>query len=122
LNPRIGGREIPVGLIVTVLILMLVAVANLFTKQIATIARVSLTVVLFIVFLISERANTKKAHIRRKALEEFNLDPQQEVAGILHARPGCVLVAVRDYNRMDHLKRTGARHESGDQAARRASQ
>ena len=23
----------------------------------------------------------------------------------LHARPGCVLVAVRDYHRMDHLKR-----------------
>ena len=23
----------------------------------------------------------------------------------LHARPGCVLVAVRDYHRMEHLKR-----------------
>ncbi len=27
----------------------------------------------------------------------------------MHARPGCVLVAVRDYHRMDHLKRVLAR-------------
>ena len=36
LNFRIGGREIPVGLGVTTLVLGAVAIANLFTKQIAT--------------------------------------------------------------------------------------
>ena len=36
LNFRIGGREIPVGLGLTTLVLGAVAIANLFTKQIAT--------------------------------------------------------------------------------------
>ncbi len=106
LNPRIGGREIPVGLIATVLALMLVAVANLFTKQIATIAGVTLTVLLFGIFLISERANRRKEKMRQQGLEEFNLEPQQELAGTLRARPGSVLVAVRDFHRMAHVKRT----------------
>src|SRR5579863_9578400 len=41
-----------------------------------------------------------------KSLEEFNLVHRPKVeATTLHARPGCVLVAVRDYHRLDHLKR-----------------
>src|SRR5579863_6952219 len=41
-----------------------------------------------------------------KSLEEFNLVHQSQIDGAsVHARPGCVLVAVRDYHRMDHLKR-----------------
>ena len=40
-NIRIGGREIPVGLAATTMVLMVVAVANLFSKQIATIYGVS---------------------------------------------------------------------------------
>ena len=34
------------------------------------------------------------------------LDHQGEIdSSSLHARPGCVLVAVRDYSRMEHLKK-----------------
>jgi hypothetical protein len=41
-----------------------------------------------------------------KGLEEFNLEMQPEIsADTVNARPGCVLVAVRDYSRMSHLKR-----------------
>src|SRR5262249_2228279 len=37
-------------------------------------------------------------------LEEFNLVHEPEITDTsLHARPGCVLVAVRDYNNMAHL-------------------
>ncbi|HZT30167.1 MAG TPA: APC family permease [Bryobacteraceae bacterium] len=103
LNFRIAGREIPVGLILTTLILFLVAIANLFSKQIATIYGVGFTVVLFAIFTVSERVNARKQH-GRSGLEEFNLDLRPEIsAGSVHARPGCVLVAVRDYNRMEHL-------------------
>ena len=101
-NPRIGGKEIPVGLIVTTLILFLVAIANLFSKRIATIYGVSFTVVLFVVFTISERINARKH--KKTGLEEFNLDMRAEITPeTVHARPGCVLVAVRDYHRMEHL-------------------
>ncbi|MCC6367092.1 MAG: APC family permease [Bryobacterales bacterium] len=103
-NLLIAGREIPLGLIATVVALFLVAIANLFTKQIATYAGLSLTTLLFVVFLISERINHLR--MKEKTLEEFNLDHQEQVdKDVLHARPGCVLVAVRDFHRMDHLKK-----------------
>ncbi len=53
------------------------------------------------------RRSTSAARDRGKeGLEQFNLDHQAQIdAGSLHARPGCVLVAVRDYRRMEHLKR-----------------
>src|ERR1044071_7360663 len=98
LNFRIAGREIPVGLATTTLILFLVAIANLFSKRIATIYGVSFTIVLYTLFLISERINAGKKDAERTDLEKFNLDHQAEVGSqTLHARPGCVLVAVRDY-------------------------
>ncbi len=105
LNLRVAGIELPIGLGVTTLVLGFVAVANLFTKQIATIYGIAFTVGLFLVFTISERVN---AHMRAhaKPLEEFNLDHQPRVnSNSLHARPGSVLVAVRDYHNMGHLKR-----------------
>jgi amino acid transporter len=103
-NLRIGGKEIPIGLGLTTALLFLVAVANLFSKQIATIYGVSFTVLLFIVFTISERVNARKMKEKKTGLEEFNLDMQQDVASdTVQARPGCVLVAVRDYSNMQHL-------------------
>ena len=105
INFRIGSLEIPVGLIVTTLILGLVAVANLFTKQIATIYGVSFTIALFAIFTVSEVVNKRKIDASKAGLEEFNLDMRPEVGGdAVHARAGCVLVAVRDYSRMSHLR------------------
>lgn len=106
LNFRIGKREIPAGLMMITSMLLLVALANLFTKQVATIYGLSFTVLLFTVFTLSEALNAKKRPGKEKALEEFNLDHQQNVgAANMRARPGCVLVAVRDFNQMNHLKR-----------------
>ena len=104
INFHIGKVEIPVGLIVTTMVLGLVAIANLFTKQIATIYGVSFTIGLFLTFTISEVINKRKVDAKKAGLEEFNLDMRPDVtAGSIHARPGCVLVAVRDYGRMTHL-------------------
>ncbi|MBZ5725584.1 MAG: APC family permease [Acidobacteriia bacterium] len=104
-NLRIGGKEIPVGLAVTTLVLFLVAIANLFSKQVATIYGVSFTAVFFVIFTISERINARKLANKKPGLEEFNLDMRPEVdAAAVHARPGCVLVAVRDYHHMNHLQ------------------
>ena len=106
LNFRVAGREIPVGLILTTLALLLVAVANLLTKKIATIYGVSFSVVLMGLFSISELINTRKRKQEKHHLEEFNLDYQAQVdAAAIQVRPGCVLVSIRDYNRMYHLKK-----------------
>ncbi len=105
LNLRIGRYEIPVGLGLTTFALFLIAIANLFSKRAATIYGISLTVVLFVVFTISERINKRRYAEKKKGLEEFNLETQRDVtAQTIEARPGCVLVAVRDYNRMVHLQ------------------
>ena len=104
-NLHIGGRELPIGLAVTSLTLFLVAIANLFSKEVATKSGVAFTAVFFVIFTISERINARKMADKKHGLEEFNLDMQPDVtpAGV-HARPGCVLVAVRDYNHMAHLQ------------------
>jgi nucleotide-binding universal stress UspA family protein len=62
--------------------------------------------VLFVVFTISERINTRR-HPRGKhgLLEKFNLEMRPQVGTeTIHARHGCILVAVRDYNRLQPLK------------------
>jgi hypothetical protein len=105
LNFRIGGYEIPLGLGLTTLVLGAVAVANLFSKQIATKYGVAFTVCFFIIFTISERINLRRKEGEKKGLEQFNLDHQSQISTSLHARPGSVLVAVRDYHRMEHFKR-----------------
>ena len=104
-NIRIARREIPIGLGLTTLILGTTAIANLFSKQLATIYGISFTVVFFFLFTISEFINKRK-HRDEKALEEFNLDHQTQVdSSSIHARAGCILVAIRDYRAMDHLKK-----------------
>ncbi|NWF83331.1 MAG: APC family permease, partial [Bryobacteraceae bacterium] len=106
LNLRIGKTEIPAGLIILTSVLLMVAIANLFTKKVATVYGVSFTAVLFLVFTVSERLNARRSAAKEKALEEFNLDHQPDVTEAnVHARPGCILVAVRDFNQMGHLKR-----------------
>ena len=107
LNIVLGNREIPIGLFMTTLTLFLVAVANLFSKQIATISGVGFTLLLFAIFTISSRLNAKARRETKQGLEQFNLDVRPEISlggGAIHARPGCILVAVRNYNRLDHLQ------------------
>ncbi|HTS63402.1 MAG TPA: APC family permease [Candidatus Acidoferrales bacterium] len=104
LNLHIGGRDLPFGLAATTLTLLLVAIANLFSKEVATKSGVAFTAVFFLIFTVSERINAKKMANRKHGLEEFNLEMQSDVTPSgLHARPGCILVAVRDYNHMTHL-------------------
>src|SRR5256886_1951835 len=103
-NITIAGREIPFGLILTTLVLFFVAIANLFSKRIATISGVSFTAILFVIFTISER-RSHRTNSKIEGLEQFNLDMRPEISTeSIRVRPGCELVAVRDYTRMQHLQ------------------
>jgi amino acid transporter len=105
-NIIVGGVEIPLGLAATTSVLFLVAIANLFSKKIATVYGVSFTIILYSLFLVSEHINARKKKEHRADLEKFNLDHQPEVTSrSLHARPGSVLVAVRDASRLWHLNK-----------------
>ena len=101
-NIRFGKTEIPIGLALITTVLFLVAIANLFSKKIATTSGVGFMLLLFIVFTISERTGAKR---EKKGLEQFNLDLRPEISNqSVSVRPGCILVSVRDYTRMAHLE------------------
>jgi nucleotide-binding universal stress UspA family protein len=104
-NITIAGIELPIGLGATTLVLGATAVANLFSKKYATIYGVLFTVILFVIFTVSEHINRKKLHGKKHGLEEFNLELQPEVATTsLKARPGSILVAVREASNLIHLR------------------
>jgi nucleotide-binding universal stress UspA family protein len=97
--------EIPIGLGLTTLLLGATAITNLFSKKFATIYGLAFTIALFIIFTVSERINRKKFQGMKHGLEEFNLDLQPEVeTSMLKARPGSILIAVRDVTNLSHLR------------------
>jgi amino acid transporter len=105
-NLRIGRVELPIGLAVITLMLFFVATVNLFTKQVATVSGIAFTVVLYALFVFSERATARRRAAAGASahLDQFQLLPASDV-GLpeVAARPGNLLVPVRDYNTLKHL-------------------
>jgi hypothetical protein len=67
---------------------------------------VSFTLVLFLVFTVSERINKAQHARQRQDLEQFRLDESEEVSGgQITARPGNVLVACRNPSHLEHLEK-----------------
>lgn len=105
-NINLGGNEIPIALGMIAVLLFSVAGINLITKEVATVAGVAFTLVFFVIFTISERINLRKLDRSMAALDQFKLNYEQEVSlDTLHARPGNIMVAVRDINTLSHLDR-----------------
>ncbi len=106
LNLRLGSTEIPVGLTVIALVLFSVAGINLITKQVATISGLLMTAFFTTVFALSERINERKLAVTAALLDQFRLQPQEEILNAtVGVRPGNTLCLVRDYNTLDHLQK-----------------
>ena len=106
LNFRIGNTELPIGLVIITVALFSLAGINVLTKKVATISGVSFTVAFFIVFQLSEVANRRRKSGEHHEKEKFRLDTRDDVSSEgLSVRPGNVLVAVRNPNRLQHLQR-----------------
>jgi len=102
-NFRIRGVQFPVGLGAITLFLFLIAVTNLFTKPVATMAGGVFSVLLFIVFTISERRYHKggAAHVE---MDQFNLELEGELTPeAVGARPGNILVPISNHYNLYHL-------------------
>jgi len=117
LNVKIGGVEIPIGIASVSLVLLSTAITNLFTKSVATVSGLIFSGVVFAVFTLSERVNKRKSALAGKQMQEhFQLlqseTVQRETLGV---RPGCVLVTMRDYNTMNHLRWILGRVNTKDQ-------
>jgi len=106
LNPRIFGKEIPVGLGLITMVLFAIAVVNLFTKPDATIAGLTFSVLLFTVFEISEhRMRKREAGATHVELDQFNLAQEAELTPAnVGVRPGNILVPVSTYYALYHLE------------------
>jgi len=105
LNFRVFGVEIPVGLGMITLMLLGIAVINLFTKKDATIAGVTFSVVLFIVFTLSERhIHRRRGDAKHVEMDQFHLEMEGELtAEAVGARPGNILVPVSNIHALYHL-------------------
>ena len=104
-NIRIRGVEIPIGVALISLVLFATALTNLLTKQLATIAGVSFSVVFFLVLTVSERLNAKQHAKGESELEQFRVNSQEELtAEAMQVRPGNILVAVRDPKNLSYLR------------------
>jgi hypothetical protein len=112
-NLKIAGREIPLGLGLITLVLFLIAIANLLTKQDATIAGVTFSGLFYGVLTISERHARREHEGRPEALEQFRVFDNPELDfGLVGVRTGNVLVTVRDPNRLYHLQSVLARTDT----------
>ena len=78
LNFTIGGREFPLGVALITLVLLSIAVINLFTKPAATVAGVTFSGLLFTAFEISEKRIQKQA--RAKARRTRSIQPGAGIA------------------------------------------
>ncbi|MBI1747131.1 MAG: APC family permease [Acidobacteria bacterium] len=104
-NLRIGRVEIPIGLGIITLVLFLIALVNLVSKDVSTISGLSFTVFCFIVLSISERIMRRRTTIHRE-MDEFALNRQEAaLPAVVRCRPGSLLVPLRDYNNLTPLKR-----------------
>ncbi len=105
-NIHIRGVEIPVGLGLVSLLLFSTAIVNLFTKQMATIAGVSFSLVFFVILTISERTTAAEHASGKSGLEQFNIADDRELSGeAMDVRPGNILVAVRDPRNLYYLQK-----------------
>ena len=105
LNFTIFGVEIPLGLALITLVLLGIAVVNLFTKKQATIAGLSFSIILFIIFTISEKyTHHARGNVQHVEMDQFHLEMEGELTpAAVGARPGNILVPVSNVHALYHL-------------------
>src|SRR5256886_699413 len=102
-NPRIAGVQVPLGLIAITLTLFLIAVVNLFTKPVATMAGGVFSVLLYMVFVISER-HRKRVGAGHVEMDQFNLESESELTPeAVGERPGNILDSASKQVHIYHL-------------------
>ncbi len=107
-NLRVGRVEVPVGVGLIFLVVLLSAVANLLTKPVATIAGSAFTVAFLTVFIITERYHEKlRRGAKHEHLEQFNRQVTQDVTAesVGLTKPYHKLVAIRSPHNLFMLEK-----------------
>jgi amino acid transporter len=104
-NIKFGSTEIPIGLVLISLLLFATALVNLLTKPLATIGGVSFSIILFMVFTISEKHTQRQRGENHELHEEFRVAEQPLIdREEMKVRPGNILVTIRDPRNLYYLK------------------
>ncbi len=105
LNFTMFGVEIPLGLGLITLVLFGIAVVNLFTKKDATIAGVTFSIVLFVIFTLSEKyTHHRRGNTKHVEMDQFHLEAESELTPqSVGARPGNIIVPVSNIHALYHL-------------------
>ena len=107
-NVKIAETEVPVGLILIFLLVLLSAVANLLTKQLATVSGLVFTGAFLTVFLVTENFYEKQRRgAKYEFLEQFNQQVAREITAesLGLTKPYRKLVAVRSSNNLSMLEK-----------------
>jgi len=115
-NIRIGKTELPIGLLSVFMVLLSIAVVNLFTKSVATVSGCVFAAAFFVIFTISERQNLRKHAITARQMKDhFQLEHQDTISLESTAiRPGAIMVTMRDAANPLALKWTLSRTNTDD--------
>jgi amino acid transporter/nucleotide-binding universal stress UspA family protein len=109
LNIHIGNVEVPIGLSIIFVILLITAVLNFFTKEWATYGGVTFTAVFLVIFMTSEHYHEKRRRgAKHEHLEQFNRQTTEEISPAalgLH-RTYRKLVAIRSPQNLYMLEKT----------------
>jgi amino acid transporter/nucleotide-binding universal stress UspA family protein len=98
LNLNIRGTEIPIGLGLITLMLLGIAVVNLFTKPAATVSGLIFSGLLFIGFELSEKQIQRARGHAHQELDQFNLAQEAELTEEnVGVEPGNILVPISSH-------------------------
>jgi len=109
LNIKIGNVEVPIGLSLIFLVLLMTALLNLFTKEVATVGGVGFTIAFLTIFIVTEHFHEKRrVGAKHEHLEQFNQQVAEEItpAGLGLTRTYRKLVAIRSPQNLFMLEKT----------------
>lgn len=111
LNFTLGGLEVPLGLILILLVLLVSACLNFLTKEVATVGGLIFSGLFFVLFTITERINARRlqaaGHAEHQHLELFNQQTTAEVTAetLDLTQPYHKLVAIRSTQNLFMLEK-----------------
>ena len=79
-NIRMGGVEVPFGLLAIFMVLLFSAILNFFTKEVATVGGLGFTAIFLVIFIASEHYHEKRLKGKHhQHVEQFNQQTTSEV-------------------------------------------
>jgi amino acid transporter/nucleotide-binding universal stress UspA family protein len=108
LNVRIGKLELPIGLSLIALTVLLSAIANLLTKEVATMSGLVFSAAFLTIFITTEQVNERRRRgVKHAHLEQFNQQvlPEIKAESLALTKPYRKLVAIRSPHNLFMLEK-----------------